>query len=41
MLLAFVVDFIVSTRASEVDFYDGYDSRADAREELKKSTETI
>uniref|UniRef100_A0A6G1SGZ5 Solute carrier organic anion transporter family member n=1 Tax=Aceria tosichella TaxID=561515 RepID=A0A6G1SGZ5_9ACAR len=42
MSLAFVIDCIISTRSSEVDFYDcGNDSKMDIRVGLKKSTETI
>ena len=43
MSFAFVVDCIISTRSSEVDFYDcvNDDSKLDIRVGLKKSTETI
>lgn len=41
MFLAFIVDCFISRQASQVDFYDGNDSRTDIRMELKKSTETI
>jgi hypothetical protein len=43
MLIAFVVDCVISTQSSEVDFYDcdNNDSKMDIRVGLKKSTETI
>lgn len=42
MFLAFIVDYIISRRANDVDFYDKKDSKEDkVAVGLKKSTETI
>lgn len=41
MLLAFLVDCIISSRAREVDFYDKIREKDEATVELEKSTETI
>lgn len=45
MLLAFIVDCLITRRAAEVDFYDDNyeddDFKTDVRLQLKKSTETI
>lgn len=42
MFLAFLVDYIISRRANDVDFYDKKDSNDDeVAVGLKKSTESI
>lgn len=43
MFFAFIVDCVISTQSSEVNFYESGndDSKIDIRTGLKKSTETI